>query len=941
MRDGSEETLEFSSLVPLTVQDLTDQTKVFRNGELIVELTLEEGRWTLHDYTTPDGTSAFQFTDFSGPFWFFTFAQQIDEDGNGQLQSFPLDQTLLQRRDGELRLNRIIAADDAIFFGASSLQMTLRDGTTEDINFLDASETTTLSVLEKLTIRRNGEVVVRAWIEDGAVHLQNLQEDTGQGTFGLRWLDDFGTSQWISTLVQVQDDVDNDGVLHNAPFLPALAPADSPVGGNTLVETILLRKVYPEELDLVSEAVAHLRDGREVTISTGTITDDLTLDELASRFRASLGNQQVLHARVQDDRIVLEDLTSPDGTSHFHLTNPNLISGDGGSLFDKLGLQPIFPGGVAGDADDDGIIASRSLATHSLRPDTRLGVLFGSDHPMFQLPADEWYLETNSHQVVVITVGPFTSGSKISDVLEQLTFVDGSGRTLVSAELVGERIVLRSGADADNRFAGFRLADAGSPNFFAEFFEAKLDFDRDGTLRGKSLVPLLSSLDVRPETTLSEFTQSRGLENLLAETETPMIAQLRDGTQVEFTVRGYEGMTLREYAHQFRVIRDDQLVLQGQLQASKQPFGNTQYQLVLYDFTENSGGETTFSVHIDPDADDSTTQKLPLFLGLTGTDAAGSGILAGQTLNRERREDRLRIVFTEPPTFHADVSAVASNVNADFRVGELLDARIENGSGQSTASVELALLPPDGQDFLSLSDLLAAIANPGQQLQVTVNADVQFGGEVVVDLAGLNVQPDDPSQSARIDVAWPNAITNDPSLRLQTDTLSITTENFGNLFKFKSLRIQDITNLVRKIVDLVERISGDDLLGKPLPLVGTSLGEVLDTVDRVTAIVNRITSNPDAGLSTLEAELESALGLPPDALTLRYDPVLAAIRIDFDVQVDPVDVSANFALNLGDANLPGLDSLVDFQQSGGVNLRRSGVAIAFRTAVGRIGQRQL
>ncbi len=924
LRDGTQETLQFNSLVPLSVQDLTDRMKVFRGGDLIVDLTLEDGRWTINDYTSPDGTSIFSFAEFSGAFWLFAFPEQIDQDGNGQLTSYPLDQTLLERRDGNLRLSQVVAGDDATFEGVSSLALKLRDGTTETVSFPEFDQETTLSVLDALTIRRDGEVVVRAWIEDGAVHLENLQADSEEAVFGVRWLDLFGSSQWISSLVQIQDDVDNDGVLHNMPFLPDLAPSTPQVNGDTLVKTILLRKVIAEELNLVSDAVAHLRDGTEVNISTGTITDDLTLDQLASRFQVSGGAGVQLDARVENDRIVLQDMSIADGSSQFFLTNPNLLSGDGGSLFDKLGLMPQFSDGPEGDGDQDSTLASATLSIAGLHSEIRMGSLFAPDHPIYDLPADDWFIETQSNQTILLSVGPYTSATKLSDVIEDLTFVESSGKTLLSAELVGERIVLRNGADAENDFSGLKLVHNALPNFFSIFFEADRDYDRDATLRGRSLVPLLGVREARGRTTLAEFTNFRGLENLLNQSQTPMIADLRDGRRISFTVSAFEGVTLQEYAEQFRVVRDGEVVLEAQLQQVLGPDGRTTSRFVLFDQTFSSGGEATFSVRIDPTAGESTTQ-LPLFLGLSGTDISGTGIIVGPILTPDSVEDRVRIKLTDPPTLRAEVSAIASNVNAEIRVGELLTAGLQNGSGQVTASVELALVPPDGQDYLSIKDLIGGLANPSEQVRVTVDAGVQFGGEVFVDAAGLNVQPDDPSVTPRFAVEWPNAITNDPRLQFQSDTLSISTDNFSNLLKFKGLTLQNITDLVRKVVDLVERISGDQLLGRQLPLVNTSLGEVLDTVDHVAELVDGIVNDPDATLQTLEEDLETALGLEPDELTISFDPLLSAIRLDLDLMIDPVSTTTTFGFDLGAAvssgpNSPDLGSLIDFGQSGTINL---------------------
>ena len=214
------------------------------------------------------------------------------------------------------------------------------------------------------------------------------------------------------------------------------------------------------------------------------------------------------------------------------------------------------------------------------------------------------------------------------------------------------------------------------------------------------------------------------------------------------------------------------------------------------------------------------------------------------------------------------------------------------------------------------------MADPAGRIDVSVDASVEFEADLVADLGGLNVPVDNPALQPRIEFAWPHAISSDPQLGFNFDTLQPPSiSNFSELVRIKEITVEDITELLRRLVDLVERISGEDLMNRRLPLLNTSIGEALDTVDYVAELVDQVTTDPAATLKTLEAELESALGLLDDQLTLSYDETLHALRLDVNLEVSqdsPQVVPLN--LDLSAAGLPGLETLVDFQGQGTVTL---------------------
>ena len=306
--------------------------------------------------------------------------------------------------------------------------------------------------------------------------------------------------------------------------------------------------------------------------------------------------------------------------------------------------------------------------------------------------------------------------------------------------------------------------------------------------------------------------------------------------------------------------------------------------------------------------------------GVVGTDQLGTGVITGAPLEAPENQDRLKLLLTEPPTLHAEFTATLSDVNGSVQLGELAAAGIENGNGVITGFVDISIVPPAGKDFITLADLIGVLNNPGELIDITADLDASFGADLFVDLAGLNVQEEDPNLQPRIEFNWPNIVTTDPALRVQTDTLSFTTPNIERLLQFDGITVSQIVEVIRRLVDLVDRMTEGDLLGTQLPLVNASLADVLNGAAEVATLIDRILENPQVGLNELEGEIESLLGLADNQFELVYDDISNAIRVELNLLLDPDAYNAALNLDLADAGLDNLAGLVDFQATGAIGI---------------------
>ena len=936
LRDGTQFELRVQNARAMTLGDLVRQSKQYRNGQLIAELTLnQDGTLSLQEYnTTATGDLTVIQVESTGSFFSRFLNSGATAEAPNTITGRPLNQSTLTNNSQNLRMIQILP-DSSPYreeIGAS-LRMRLPDGTVKSVSANTPFENSLQHLLEALTVRRDGRLLTRAEVINDRITVTYLG-DEGDHPFEINFDGINLFTRWLGQFVPLGRFAGN--VATGQPLLAPLPSAvQPPVGDQTPVADFLVNKLMRSLLDQSSTVTAtvHLRNGTSATISTGPIDETLTLHDLMSRLTITDGNQVQLRAYLVDDTMVLQDETIHDGSSRLRLSNEV-----GGTFFSQLGLMPDWGNGLLGDADGDARLQSESLATHRISADVTLGEILGTDPAIYEdlIPGEDIFIHAGDNRATTfdfVNPGPQTTLQQVADAFNfDFTTLSGDREQLrTSARVVDGRIVVSDLSVVSDQAQTFSVQGFASRQFSADFFSSLYDYDQTGEVSSDPFWRPLQSPNIQPSTSVGEYLRQRQVEHLIQDAlSIPLVVTLSNGTTETLTLRLSDSTTLHEIAQAMRIERNGQSVFEVQLLSNTSLFGAHELNFVLHDRTaDTSSGISQFSVMLDQTQNPPDEALLLTLLGLLGEDALGTGVLVGNNLSNQNTGDRVRIMFTEPPVLHAEFNVTASDVNASLQLGELLGAGIQNGYGTVSGMVDIAFRLPEGRDFVTLTELLNSLGDPGELIDVTIDADAAFGGELFVDFAGLNVQPDNPGQIPRIDFTWNNIVTTQPQLALNTDTLNFGYTNFDRLLQFDGLSVQDITQLIRRVVDLIERISGDDLLNRQLPLINKSLDDILNSVDYVAKLVAQIQNDPEVGLDLLETRIESLLQLDPGQFALLYDPAQDAIRVELnltvnpDLTVNPGAQSASLNLDLAAAGLDGLESLVDFQANGNVNVDAS------------------
>ncbi|KLU06274.1 Alkaline phosphatase [Rhodopirellula islandica] len=913
-------------------------------GETVAELIVRDGRWQILDHT--QGSASLALSSATSLFRHM-FADRITSPDDDRIIGNPVADTVVRRLAGDVSLETFsptglvtVTSYDALLMqdvdeiysnsqraaaryqpDAAPLQITLRDGTTHQVAFGNLPDTTLLDALNELTLRRDGQRILEAWFENDAIQLRDLTtSSSADAVFEIGFETGSTGSRWPAQFIPLGRDADGDGWVTGDRILPAISSdAEPPINGQTPVSLITQRNGWSDPTEYDHVLIVTLSTGAEHTITLSGLTTTTTLDELAEMISIVDGDQPQLTAQLLGDRLVVRDQAEGDQP----LRLQSSVSGFG-FLLSEMGLVDIEPSIIRESIEVPREIKSGSLAKSNRQTNLQLGQVFGFDHPLLNGDTTEITFQSGdaSNPIVLapVTIGPLDANDEFETLLTALT-VQENRLNPVSAQWVNGRIeITHGGSPTDQVPTSIDFGTGGLATALAELFPDSVDDDGDGRFISQLLTPPLRTSVVDPSTTLAAYLGTQALaEKTAAGSTVPVTLSLRDGTTENLLLRHDPEMTLRRYAEQFRVMRDGIVVVEASLQRTDSGVGRGLYRFVIVDRTTEPTG-APFSVTLDHSGGHAMS-TLPIELGVIGVDANGLGRLVGASLRSTSETTRgLDVRVTRPPTLHASFAATASNIQASAAIGQLLSAEVRNGYGSFSGSLDLTVPVPAGQDFLTLQDLGNAIIHPFTSLDLDLDADLAIGGELIVDVAGLNTQPTDPNEIPRIDLVWDNILTADPRVRLQPENFSLTSENLDNLLDFSDVSVQDIIQLIGKVVEFVENVSGEDLMDKPLPLIGASLSEILNVAEDVANLIEQLQDSPGGLLNALEAEIVQMLGLEDHQFDLRLEPENRVIRIDLDLEYD---VTTTRALNIDLSEIEGfetLDNFVDFEGSGVVGV---------------------
>jgi Ca2+-binding RTX toxin-like protein len=135
------------------------------------------------------------------------------------------------------------------------------------------------------------------------------------------------------------------------------------------------------------------------------------------------------------------------------------------------------------------------------------------------------------------------------------------------------------------------------------------------------------------------------------------------------------------------------------------------------------------------------------------------------------------------------------------------------------------------------------------------------------------------------------------------DNLVVVTEiDFGTLENFETLRLDDVLDALDAFAAFLAEFAAFGFLAQDIPLLGTSINELLDVANRFSAAIQTVRLNPAGGLQALAQALRQGFGLPEFADDAERDAYFEARGIP--------DPTALIAFDLLDLN--GTDDLMRF-----------------------------
>jgi Ca2+-binding RTX toxin-like protein len=426
------------------------------------------------------------------------------------------------------------------------------------------------------------------------------------------------------------------------------------------------------------------------------------------------------------------------------------------------------------------------------------------------------------------------------------------------------------------------------------------------------------------------------ISNLVGTAASELGLAAATGDKADLTITTRAGTT-------YRIVLDSAQMLDDVIGAiAAQTSGNVTAQLndrqtglTLTDVHFGAGGPGTFKVEV------TNNSTAALDLGLVREDAAqgeaADGVIEGSDIAGLTPLDRFFIQATpvgQPPLAGVGVDiSTPTPITASAKVG-FVGAGLTGGGalpgGKALeADLTLRLLEPAGSTDgkISLAELLNGLDDLGSLLDISLTGtgkvDFALNADPVLADMGINVSGKHIIVDASLGDPFGDPVV-PPSVHF---TLPDNLIDFGNV----NFNFQSILAGLRALVDFLGEFESFGFLKQPLPIVNTSISDLVSVADKFGQAVEEAEANPAATLQTLEDKLKQAFGLASSSnlinLVLVHDNNGTAndTTDDFDIVKVELNVEAAFSENLGidfDLGLPiDLGGGADLSVSGSVNLK--------------------
>ncbi|NOT02310.1 MAG: LEPR-XLL domain-containing protein, partial [Phycisphaerales bacterium] len=321
-----------------------------------------------------------------------------------------------------------------------------------------------------------------------------------------------------------------------------------------------------------------------------------------------------------------------------------------------------------------------------------------------------------------------------------------------------------------------------------------------------------------------------------------------------------------------------------------------------------------------------------------GEQVGGEFLIKGTALHGESLADRM--FFRDDAFLEGRIDAVAADIDATARFG-FVDLGVVNGGASGFVEINVGLDDPNDSGELFLSELIDAVKDGNVDGIVDGNGLPTPTGHFMVNLPIeaeiLNLEPSVmPGMGPRIMMVWDAAAPDvfDPMLM-----------NLEDLASFEHLGIADIIHAFTGdggLLDFFRDIEAfDEFFQLELPLLNTSISDLINFVDMFAEDIERFEDNPASSLQTLASSLAQTLGIPANLVEVAFDAVGAtpAAAVPGAAGGGPVlnfgfmwmrSFQEQMPLNLDLGELVGLDELGNLVDVGGDALMQvnGGAALA-------------
>lgn len=251
-------------------------------------------------------------------------------------------------------------------------------------------------------------------------------------------------------------------------------------------------------------------------------------------------------------------------------------------------------------------------------------------------------------------------------------------------------------------------------------------------------------------------------------------------------------------------------------------------------------------------------------------------------MNGQVDRANVRGLFVEDVELTGSASISATGLGASFRFG-IFSITVADGAAVGAVDVDIHLESPTGETRFLLTDLKLAAPDFGAILHVAPT----LTGSIDITAPTITITPDliDLSGGESLRIYIPdfnfldyNAGYYDPSLN--PHGLFITLPTVGGLGNFNCLTFLNIVQALDSIADQLESIQGFGFLGKSIPLLNMSVGDLLDAAGNFAELVEGLATADADTIATLEQDLEAFFNVSdPSLISLTvedYAPALFA-----------------------------------------------------------------